>query len=241
MNDNNQINDDFGAFTAPDPAEVEAMKKEQAKKEAAKAKAAPKIPMPKKGTEKSAPVLSPEQEAAEKARLLGLINGYQNHIAEFFPDRLENVKIPKTLGAKNTIEELNVYVNALEAELGRNGAQTIVVNGWVGMFNLFEKVNEHKRFGLNCTGLGQYAQISVTPRMNPQTKQIMPGPATAVLNEFAIKYGARFSTAVEWRLLFMAFELVAGVHRMNEGADINVAKAAQKEASADLKGKLNEL
>jgi hypothetical protein len=201
----------------------------------------PKMPAPKKTAEKSAPLLTPEQEAAEKARLLGLINGYMNHLAEFFPDRLENVKIPKTVGPKNTIDELQVYVNALESELGRNGATQIVVNGWVGAFNLFEKVNEHKRFGLNCTGLGQYAQISVTPRVDPKSKTIVPGPATATLHEFAVKYGARFSTAVEWRLLFMAFELIAGVHRMNEGADINVKKAAEKDASPDLKNKLNEL
>lgn len=241
MNDNNaQASADFAAFTAPDPAVVEAQKKvAQKAKEAATKKAA----IPKDGlkvVEKMQEQEKADREAGEKSVLLQKISDYMKHIKEYFPERLEFVKVPKNVGPKNSVEELRVYVKDLENELGKKGALEVVKGLWVQGFKAFEKLNEGQRFGLDMTGIGNIALNSVTNRMIPETREVVPGPAVPTLAEFSIKYSSYFSTSVEARMAMLIFEIVSGVHRMNV-EKVNVEAAAKKEASKESVDLMKEL
>jgi hypothetical protein len=228
MNNNNaaQVSDDFGAFTAPDPVIAAEQKKQaQAKKEKGTKTATNNTKVIDEMSEK----IRDEKEAAEKSALLTRIGDYLKHFKEYFPDRVEYLKVPKNLSAKNTVQELRVYVKDLENELGKRGALDYVKMGWVEGLKLFELVNKDEIFGLNVKGLGQVGQASVLPRQTPHG--IVPGPVVPTLAEFAIKYGSWFSSSVEARVVMMFFELVSGVHRMNTKADFDVQKAADTPVS----------
>lgn len=239
MNDNQAV-EDFGAFTAPDPAVAEANKKA---KEKAQEAAAKKNAMPKgsqKEIDKMMEKTTTEKEAGIKSQLLQQISDYQKHIREYFPERVEFIKVPKNLGPKNTVEELRVYVKDLENELGKKGALDVIKGLWVKGFEFFETFNEGQRFGLNVSGIGQVAKNSIAPRMIPQTGETIPGPAVPTLAEFSIKYASWFSTSVEARMVMMVFEIVTGVHRMNTQVT-DVQKAATKETSKETKDLMNKL
>lgn len=241
MNDNNQqVTEDFGAFTAPPPevtaAAVKA--KEKAKEAAAKKASVPKES--KKAIDETMLQVKAEKEAAEKSKLLQKISDYQKHIKEYFPERVEFMKVPKNVGPKNTVEELRVYVHDLENELGKKGALEVVKGLWVKGFQAFEKLNEHERFGLNVIGIGTVAQSSVTSRILPGNEMVA-GPAVPTLAEFSIKYASWFSTSVEARLAMMVFEIITGVHQMNTQVAPAAAKATTKEASKQSADLMNGL
>jgi hypothetical protein len=231
MNDNQQVTEDFGAFTAPPPEVMAAAikAKEKAKETASKKSAMPKDA--KKAIDETMLQAKAEREAAEKSKLLQKISDYQKHIKEYFPDRVEFIKVPKNVGPKNTVEELRVFVHDLENELGKKGALEVVKGLWVKGFQAFEKLNEGQRFGLNMTGVGVVAQNSVQNRMIPQTGETVVGPAVPTLAEFSIKYASWFSTSVEARMAMMVFEIITGVHQMNTQVAPAAAKATTKEAS----------
>jgi len=242
MNDNNQqVTEDFGAFTAPPPEVMAAAvkAKEKAKEAAAKKSVIPKDA--KKAIDETLAQAKADKEASEKSKLLQQISDYQKHIKEYFPDRLEFVKVPKNVGPKNTVEELRVYVKDLENELGKKGALEVVKGLWIKGFQAVEKLNEGERFGLNLTGIGTIATNSVASRQIPQTGEIMPGPAVPTLAEFSIKYAAWFSTSVEARLAMMVFEMITGVHQMNTQVVPAAAKAATKPASKASASAVNDL
>lgn len=228
MNDNNSAKEDFAAFTAP-PPETQAELKKQA---AAKAKK----PTASAATAKSAKVIDEtleaareEREAEEKSKLLSLISDYLKHISEFYPERLEFIKIPKNVGAKNSVQELRVYVKDLENELGKRGAYDIVKRAYLGGMDLFEQINENKRFGVNAENLGLVARMSLQPRQLPDGR-VGPGQAVPILNELSIKYSSMFSSRVEVRFVMMVAEMVIAVHRANEAGE-NISKASKTEVS----------
>lgn len=231
MNDNNQqVTEDFGAFTAPPPEVMAAAAKarEKAKEAAAKKSAIPKDA--KKAIDETMLQAKAEKEASEKSKLLQQISDYQKHIREYFPDRVDFIKVPKNVGPKNSVEELRVYVKDLENELGKKGALEVVKGLWIKGFQALEKVNEGERFGLNLTGIGSIAAGSVAMRQT-QHGELIPGPAVPTLAEFSIKYASWFSTSVEARMVMMVFEMVTGVHQMNTQVQPAAAKATTKEAS----------
>lgn len=240
MNDNQAV-EDFGAFTAPDPAVAEAAKKAKEKEQEARAK---KTALPKgsqKEIDKMLEKNNADKEAGEKSRLLQQISDYQKHIKEYFPERVEFIKVPKNVGPKNTVEELRVFVKDLENELGKKGALEVVKGLWVKGFQFFETANADQRFGLDARGIGTVAANSVAPRFIPSTGETVPGPAVPTLAEFSIKYASWFSTSVEARLVMMIFEIVTGVHRMNTTQAVDVEKAATKPTSKETKDLMKDL
>lgn len=238
MNSNisQQVTEDFGAFTAANPVATAAAAKEKAA--SAKEKKST-VKENTKAIDEMQEKLKEDKEANEKSQLLTRIGDYVKHIKEYFPDRAEYIKVPKNLSAKNTVQELRVYVKDLENELGKRGALDIVKTAWVKGLEAFEKVNEGNRFGLNVNGLGAVAAQSVLPRMTREGP--VPGPAVPTLAEFSIKYGSWFSSSVEARMFMMFMEIVTGVHRMNTKADFDVQKASQKPVSKETDDLMNQL
>jgi hypothetical protein len=70
---------------------------------------------------------------------------------------------------------------------------------------------------------------------------IVHGPAVPTLAEFCTKHSSWFSTDVDVRLLMLAAEMVATVHRVNEGQAFNVQEAQAKAPSQETKDKMKNL
>ncbi len=230
MNDNNAVAEDFAAFNAP-PPEVQAEMKKQAA-------AAAKAKKPANTTAKDTKIVDAalerareEKEVEEKARLLTLISDYLRHFKEYFPDRVEFLKVPKNVSAKNSLQELRIYVKDLENELGKRGAFDIVKKLHVNAADLFEQANEGKRFGLNMENLGLVARHSLAPRPQPDGS-VLPGTAIPTLHEMSIKYASMFSSRVEFRYIMMVTEMIVAVHRANEAGG-SISRAAQAEVSEE--------
>lgn len=229
MNDNNSAKEDFAAFTAPPPETQAEMKKQAAAAKAKKPSTAAATAKSAKVVDETLEAAREEREAEEKSKLLSLISDYQKHISEFYPERLEFIKIPKNVGAKNSVQELRVYVKDLENELGKRGAYDIVKRAYLGGMDLFEQINEGKRFGVNVENLGLVARMSLQPRQLPDGR-VGPGQAVPILNELSIKYSSMFSSRVEVRFVMMVAEMVIAVHRANEAGE-NISKASKTEVS----------
>lgn len=236
-----QATADFGAFTAPDPDFIAAQTAEREKQKKSNAKDDAKLkPAQIKAAKDLADSIQAEKEAGEKFQLIQTLHDYVKLVKEYHPERFEFIKAPKNFGPKNSVEELKFWIKDIQNELGKKGGLDIVKVVWVEGFKFFEKINEGSPFGLNVNGIGTIAANSVTSRMD-KDGTILVGPAIPTLAEFCTKHNSWFSSDVDIRTLMMAAELVAGVHRMNTSADINVKKAAEtpvSKASEDLMKKL---
>lgn len=231
--------DDFAAFTAPDPAAMASQKKE-AETKAKEREKKEKILKPEqlKAAKELTESMKADKEASEKSDLIQRIRDYLKLIQEYHPERLEYVRVPKTFGPKNTVDELRVWVKDLENELGKKGGLDTVKMLWVEGLKLAEKSGS--MFGLNLKGCGIVAENSVANRQLPDGSVVV-GPAVPTLAEFAVKYSSWFSTSVEMRLALMTMNIISAVHRMNSGADLDVPKAATTPVSAKSADLMNKI
>ena len=238
---NSQISADMAAFTQPPPGEVSATKKIMEEQEKRR-KADEKLLKPEqiKMAQQLSEQTKAEDEAYEKSQLIQRLSDYVKLVKEFHPERAEFLKVPKSFGPKNSCEELRIWINEIQTELGKKGGLDVMKLVWVEGFKVFEKVNVDKRFGLNVTNLGVVAEHSILPRRMADGT-VVPGPAVPTLAEFCCKHSSWFSTDVDVRLIFLAAELVAQCHRMNERG-IPLAKEAEKTpVSKDTKDKMDAL
>lgn len=243
-----QAADDFTAFTAPDPETAA-----QLKKKSAAAKEKNKItPENLKAAEKLGEDLKAEKEAGKKSELIQRISDYIKHIKEFYPERVEFIKVPKTYGPKNSVAELTVWVKDLENELGKRGGLDVAKVVYVEAFTWLEKLNEKTDLGLK--GIEMAARMSLANRryepgtMIPGTArisegEIVPGPAVPTLAELCVKYSSWMSASVEVRFGLMIANMISSVRRANEAGDggVDVKKASKtpvSEESADLMNQL---
>lgn len=241
MNDNNQVTADFAAFAAPPPGEVSELRKAKERQEAMlKADEKRLKPEQLKAAAKLTDEMKAESEAAEKAKLLQKLNDYMKLVKEFHPERAEFLKVPKNYGVKNTCEELRIYIHDIQTELGKKGGLDMVKMMWAEGFKVFEKLNEGERFGLNVRGLGEAAQMSLMSRKYPDGTVVV-GPAVPTLAEFCCKHSTWFTTDVDVRVVLMAVEMVASVHRLNTKQDINVDKAANTPVSKQTEDLMKKL
>jgi len=222
-----QVSDDFAAFQQTTPQDASFAKKlrEQQEKDAKKAEAALKpkqLEMAQKlidlGKEQK------EEETADlKAPLIRKINAYLKR----YPDRLEHVKIPKTFGVKNTVDELKVFVKDIEHELGKKSGFEIARFAYVEGMKFLESTSAtYNPFNLNLTNLGKLAEANTAVIVNKDGSR-QEGPIAPVLEEFTIKHDNWFSTSVEVRLVITTMELVMACHRMNSPEVQATVKTAQ--------------
>jgi hypothetical protein len=236
-----QAQNDFMAFTAPDPVTAEAMKKEREKNAKQEGVRKDQLrPEQIRQAEKLAESMKADREAEEKTQLLQQLSDYVKFMKEYHPERVEFIRAPKNFGVKNTCEELRVWIKDIQNELGKKGGIDTVKMIWVEGFKFFEAANKDQRFGLNVAGIGNHAQNSVLSRQLADGS-IIVGPAVPTLAEFCVKHANWFATDVDTRLVVMAVELIAGVHRMNTQQDINVAKAAATPVSKETQEDINKL
>lgn len=240
MNNNNQVTEDFADFTAPPPEVQEAARKEREKKQKERDKLNKALkPEQIRAAKDLADSFNAEKDAEEKSKLIQQLTDYLKLIKEYHPDRAQYLKVPKTYGPKNSCEELRVWIYDVKAELNKNGGLGTVKMLWVEGWKFFEKANENQRFGYNFNSIGRVAENSVSDRQMPDGS-IICGPAVPTLAEFCVEHSSWFSTGVDMRLIMMAFEMAAGVHRMNTTmtAPRNPVNTAPSKESTDL---MNEL
>ncbi len=156
----------------------------------------------------------PEDDTDAKAKILRKINGYQRE----FPERLVHCKVPKTFGAKATLEELKIHLADIEHELGKSGGFEMVKRGFVVLCGLVEQGQEKFHvLPYNLTHYGKIAEQSLQDRMMPDGK-ISEAPMIPLLKEFAVKWDDWFSTRVEARILLEMMGMMAICHKMNTDA-----------------------
>lgn len=229
-----QVAGDFAAFTAPPPEVMAAQRKAKEKEERTKQITPKHI----EAAEKLSESVKAQREAEEKALLIRQLLDYIKLMKEYHPERVEFLRVPKTIGVKNTCEELRIWIDDIKVELGKKSGLDHAKMLWVEGSRLFEKLNDNQRFGLNVQGLTQAATNSVLPR-RLETGEIIPGPAVPTLAEFAVEHSRWFQSSVDWRMMMMAVEMVMAVHRANSA--INVPKAAEQKVSAETENLMNEL
>lgn len=236
-----QVSEDFSAF-APDSektqAELQAAIKQQeklAKRDLAQSKITAKQ---HEAAAKLIETTIEHDESEAKAAVLRKIDSYQ----KTFKDRLQHVKVTKTVGAKASLEELKIHLADIENELGKSGgyavARTLFVNGCTKI----EQVEaSYGILGMDLTHLGKVAEQSVSKRKNAEGK-LEDGPVEPLLQEFVIKYDSWFSTRVEIRLAMAVFELMAATHKMNSSEVKQFMQTAQtKVASKNAKSAADKL
>lgn len=236
----NQAQEDFKTFMEADPA----LKKEQ-KKEADAAKkqkgelTKEQVKLAGKFTEEMKQQKQEQVEAKEKEELIRKLGDYIAHMKQYYPEKLEALKVPKTFGAKNTLQELRVWVLQAEHELNKTGGLQTLEAAWRHGFAALEKFNsQFDPLGLDLTNLGTAAKFSLEPRQ-VQTEQgviVVPGPAKPLLSEFAVKYSSWFSSSVEWRLGLMVVQMVIAVDTANKQG-----KKMEKPATEESKDAVNNL
>jgi hypothetical protein len=234
MNSNSaQVTDDFSAFAAPDPKTAA----ENAKKLAATRKKEADLqkklkPEQMKAANDLTDHMRSEDEAVLKGDLIQQLHDYMKLMREYHPERLEFLKIPKTFGIKNTVEELRIWIRDIQTELGKKGGLEFAKVIWVEGFKQIEtlSVGTPAKF----QGLGQWAELQVTSRQL-KTGEIVCGPAIPTLAEFCCYHSNWFSTGVDVRMMLMVGNMLSEIHRHNsqkeEGAPaVPEAKPASKEA-----------
>lgn len=185
-----------------------------------------KEPAPYKTVAPEETLIPPVDDADVKAGLLRKIAAYERE----FSDRLDGVKVPKTFGAKASVEELKVRLADIEHELGKSGAMDYVRQGFVHMCKAIEGFQERSHvLPYNLKNFGDAAVVSVNTYQLPDGS-VQVGHMLPLLKEFSIKYSDWFSSRVEMRILVAMAGMMAEVHRINEQAP-EVAKKATKKTS----------
>ena len=237
----NQVADDFKAFSEPSPEEKEKARKEKEARAKKMEQEQRKLkPEQIKAAEKLTEQMKAEAEAEEKAKLLMQYIEHLKFMEEYHAERVPLLGLPKTVSAKNSCEQLRVWIKTMQQECGKKGGLDAVKLLWMKGFETFEYVNEGAPFGLHVEGIGGYAGQMITPRMSPEGT-LVPGPAVPLLAEFAVKHSGWFYTSVEVRLGMMILDLIAQVHRLNTQKDVNVEKAAKAAPSNKTKEAVNKI
>ena len=92
-----QVGADFTTFGAPDPKVVAEEKKEKEKTAKARAAAAKLKPEQAKAAKQLSENYKADVEALEKMRLIDRLNDYMKLFKEYYKDRVEFLKVPKTI------------------------------------------------------------------------------------------------------------------------------------------------
>lgn len=164
----------------------------------------------------------PEDDTDAKAKILRKINGYQRE----FPERLVHCKVPKTFGAKATLEELKIHLADIEHELGKTGGLEVAKRGFVVVCGLIEQMQERtKILPYNLQHYSKIAEQSLQDRLMPDGK-VSEAPMIPLLKEFMVKYDDWFSTRVEARFILEMVGLMAICHKMNTDATVQQRMAA---------------
>lgn len=243
----NQAKDDFSTFSAPDPEVLEARKKEEAekKKKAAKADAALR-PEQLKAAEKFGQQIKEQKEKEvngpeHKAYLIETLADLRAHILKYKGEEvLASLRSPKNFGAKNSVEELEVWIAEARRILDSGTAQQTVFMIWREGSKAIEAGFKDNEWGIMFDGLGEVAAQSLMPRRTAEGV-VLPGPAEPTLAELALKYKHWFSASVEVRAVLMFAEMLVTVHRINAQKALNVQEAATTKVSEETASKLNKL
>lgn len=229
------IDADIATFTAPHYTDAEQKEMEKQKKEMTKAK----VPTAKQleAADKLAESMKADAQANEKSFLLRQLSEYIRLMKQFYPDRLQYMTVPAKLSSKYSIEELKVWIADCKSELGKKSGLDFCKMAWIEGMGFFESMNADGRFGLNVTGLRNAAIGALIPRQL-ETGETIEGPAVPTLAEFAIEHSAWFQQGINARMIMMAVEMVARVHRANS---LNVAAARQRDVSDTSAGLMDEL
>lgn len=127
----------------------------------------------------------PEDDTDKKAAIMRKIASYTRE----FPEKLADVKVPKTFATKATLEEMKMVLADIEHELGKSGAVEIVRNGFISLCSAIEQFQEKTHtLPYNLTNFGKMAEFSASYVKQPdgRTKE---GEMVPLLKEFSIKYG----------------------------------------------------
>lgn len=172
-----------------------------------------------------------EDDSDAKARILRKINGYQRE----FPERLVHCKVPKTFGAKATLEELKIHLADIEHELGKSGGLEVAKKGFVAVCGLIEQFQEKtKILPYNLQHYGKIAEQSLQDRMMEDGK-VSEAPMIPLLKEFVVKYDDWFSTRIETRILLEMLGMMVICHKFNTDttAQRTIQTATQKTAAPE--------
>jgi len=235
----NLVQEDFAAFSAPDPKQAAAeakIREAQMKKEADLEKKLK--PQQMKAAAELTEQMKSEQEAVMKADLIQKLHDYLKLMKEYHPERLEFLRIPKNFGAKNSIEELRVWIRDCETELSKKGGLEFAKVLWVEGFKNLELLSEYTP--AKFQGLGQVAELMIRDRQL-QDGTIVHGPAIPTLAEFCVYHSNWFQTSVDVRMLLMVGNMLADVHRYNTRREEEGAGPESKPASEKAKKKVDDL
>lgn len=121
-----QVSEDMSAFSAPPPEVQAAQRKEREKKQKEAERLQKKVtPGQMKAAQDLTDQMKAEKEAEQKSALIQKLTDMVKLIKEYYPERAQFLKIPKTFGAKNSCEELRVWIADCRAELNKRGGLKI--------------------------------------------------------------------------------------------------------------------
>lgn len=170
----------------------------------------------------------PEDDTDAKAKVLRKINGYFRE----FPDRLQHCKVPKTFGAKATLEEMKIHLSDIEHELGKSGGLEVAKRGFVMLCGFIEQAQEKtKILPYNLQHYSKIAEQSLQDRLK-EDGNISEAPMIPLLKEFVVKYDDWFSTRVETRILLEMLGMMATCHRFNTDQVAQQHMAAARNTAA---------
>jgi hypothetical protein len=149
--------------------------------------------------------MTPEEIGLRRARLLRRINMYQ----KYMKDRISDVSIPRKLGSKTSMEELETIVSSIETELSAEDGVKMVQ----GMFRYSGYAVEQATavfnpFGLQLSGPYSLGQVVAAD------KETWEPLAT----EIAIRYEHLFCTGPLTRTLQFMLTSILKVHQANATA-----------------------
>ncbi len=203
--DESLIDEDFASFSQQVPPTEAELKAEAKKRAAAEKAAAPKGPT-KAQMNATLKMGAAEQHAEELEEKLMLVRRIKQYHAKF-GDRI-STKLPKTFGAKQTLEELKEMLRSIELDLSSAGATmtctTLLAAALQGVQHLSVLYP-----AMDVRLSGPRADLMQT--FAAQQSTWMP-----IVEEFAIKYERWFAVGVEKRALFYIASLVLLVNRANK-------------------------
>lgn len=218
---------DFDRFTAASPEDMEKEKKARAAAEKSKKTATKKVtPAQMEAAAKLSEKAKDDSEAAEKVRLFDLLGDYKRILAEYYPNRIEFVQVPKNIPSTAALSDLKLYVKMYEREFGKKSGMGIAVNLLSQGAGALEKFTANERFGLNLRGLQMGVSYELQPKEN-QDGEMVPSELAALLAELTAKHGNLFNSRVEIRFAMAIMNIVVNVHRVNTEAKIAMNKASK--------------
>lgn len=170
-----------------------------------------------------------EDDTDAKARVLRKINGYQRE----FPERLVHCKVPKTFGAKATLEELKIHLADIEHELGKHGGLEVAKVGFVYLCGAIEDIQARtKILPYNLEHFGDFGQQCLQDRKMADGS-VSQTTMVPLLKEFVVKYDDWFSTRVESRILLELIGLMRVCHKFNTDPTLKQRMTAAEQPASN--------